>query len=184
MIERQIKLFQDAQSAEGEYVTKRKFINIPLDSLLLIGIINVFIIVFSFTLGIDHGKKLALARPKAGTYVPQKAPKSVTPAPGTDTAMPRLAPGKDESDPANTAGENDGPEENRYIVQVASYLQQTMASKEKEHLASQGFPAGVKKSGKYLVVYVGEFASRKTAEEAKIRLRKRYNDCFIRRLNS
>ena len=68
-----------------------------------------------------------------------------------------------------------------YMVQVASYLKEYIAKTEKKHLENSGFPVCLSKSGKYLVIYVGGFDTKKEAEKIKSKLKKRYSDCFVKK---
>ncbi|MCM8770429.1 MAG: SPOR domain-containing protein [Candidatus Omnitrophica bacterium] len=69
-----------------------------------------------------------------------------------------------------------------YTIQVASFKAKNEALKEVELLKKKGFDSVVLPKGKYLIVCVGNYP---TKEEAKIsldKLKKKYQDCFIRRL--
>ncbi len=69
-----------------------------------------------------------------------------------------------------------------YVIQVATYKNKKLAEKEKEKLKKKGFPVILSRRGKYLVIFVGKFSTKKEAKQKLNFLKARYKDCFIRRL--
>lgn len=89
-------------------------------------------------------------------------------------------------DTKNNAGLNSSEDKQntgeKYIIQVATYLKENMANREAEKLEDSGYPAFVSKKGKFMVIFVGEFNNKEKAEEKMKVLKKKYNDCILRRL--
>lgn len=85
-----------------------------------------------------------------------------------------------------TSEKSNPPKDNKnvekYIIQVASYLKEGMANNEVKKLENSGYPAFVSKKGKFIVIFVGEFNDKQKAEEKMRSLKKKYNDCILRRL--
>jgi len=71
---------------------------------------------------------------------------------------------------------------NSYTIQVASYKTLNSAEKEARQLKSRGFNPLVLSKGDFSVVCVGQFINKGQAAEKMQELRKRYQDCFVRRL--
>ncbi len=69
-----------------------------------------------------------------------------------------------------------------YTIQLASYQNKTSAQKEAETLKKKGFLPLVFSKGKYTVVCTGNFPDKKNALSLLPELKKKYRDCFIRRL--
>jgi hypothetical protein len=65
---------------------------------------------------------------------------------------------------------------------VASYQSKTHAQKEAEALRKKGVTPLVLSKGDYIIVCVGNFSNRDAAKSLLLDLRKRYQDCYIRRL--
>jgi len=82
----------------------------------------------------------------------------------------------------NNSKKEGNSNKDKYVIQVASYLKENTAKVEKGHLEQAGFSAELLKKGKYVVVYVGGFTDEQEAKKAQMLLRKKYNDCLIRRL--
>jgi len=69
-----------------------------------------------------------------------------------------------------------------YIIQVATYKKDPYAEKEMINLKKKGFSSFTRKNGDFVVVYVGNFQSKDDALTSLKKLKKRYSDCFIRKL--
>jgi len=136
--------------------------------LLIIGLIILLVICFS--LGVEKGKRTALAKknqvvkivvaedivtlPEASEQIQvQKEAKKVIPAKSSSSL---------------------------FVVQLASYKDIVKARKEQESLRSKGYEAEVAGSGKYSVLYVVGFDNKNEANVARAKLKSRYKDCFIK----
>jgi len=178
MKERQLKFFHSLYDEEKNLFSRRHIIKIPLDTLILLSVINLLFIVVSFSLGTERGRKSAQIVTKA--RIEEKS--EILPLVAEENIQ------QDDKKVVETSKEKNIEEDEKekqikkYIVQVASYLKKDTANKEKEYLESCGFSTIVSQKGKYLVIYVGEFKTKKEAEKTKTILKKRYNDCFIRKL--
>lgn len=164
MSEHQLRLFHVSGDEEKELFEKRCIIKLPLDTLILIGTIILVLVIVSFSLGIVRGRKTAYIHHKR-VEKKEKTDKVTH----ENTLLEKRTIEKDKKEKA-------------YIVQVACFVKEKTAHQEKKHLQKSGFPALITKKGKYLVVSVGEFETKQEAEKTKSILKKRYNDCFIRRL--
>ena len=69
-----------------------------------------------------------------------------------------------------------------YTIQIASYQSNAYAQKEAGQLKMKGFSPLIVNKGKYIIVCVGNFSNQTTAKSLLSQLKKRYQDCYIRRL--
>lgn len=69
-----------------------------------------------------------------------------------------------------------------YTIQVATYRTKTHAQKEAEVLRKRGLSSSVLSKSNFSVVCVGNFSNQKAAEPLLSKLKKQYQDCYIRRL--
>ena len=125
---------------------------------LFIGVI--LILVVSFCLGVDRGKRIInIAKPIMITV-------KTKPAPVTNiTTKTPLASRKGII----------------YTVRIASYVNKKSAADETAKLRQLGFPAYVKTSGKYYIICVGDYMDRKQADAVLPALRNKYgNNIFIK----
>jgi len=173
--------------------------------LMLIGIVISGVI--CFCIGVEKGKHIALARINSNldlaegqSAMPQKGgteagvsgqgaplePKEPRTAPAiaaTDTQLAGIS-----TTIAGAKGNiNDAAQIPRamaqgYTIQIASYLGKTAAQREMDVLKKQGLMPVVKSSGKYTVLCVGNFADMSTAKSLLTQLKRKYKDCYIRRL--
>ena len=124
--------------------------------LVIIGIVITGII--SFSLGVERGKGLSMSSSIPIGQVQQIKARE------------------------ETVKEPETPEKDDYIIQLASYKTKTYAKREAELLKKNGLSPLILNKGNYTVLYVGNFPSRKTAQSLLSELKKRYKDCYIRRL--
>ena len=84
--------------------------------------------------------------------------------------------------PSDRQSHSPGGRKDNYTIQVASYKTLSSAEKEARQLKSRGFNPSVLSKGDFSVVCVGQFINKGQAAEKMQELRKRYQDCFVRRL--
>jgi hypothetical protein len=69
-----------------------------------------------------------------------------------------------------------------FTIQVATYSGKVTAQQEISDLRKQGMLPVLKPSGKYTVLCVGSFPDQATAKSLLTQLKRKYRDCYIRRL--
>ncbi|MBM3246815.1 MAG: SPOR domain-containing protein [Candidatus Omnitrophica bacterium] len=128
--------------------------------LIIIGLVITGVIAFS--LGIEKGKRLVRTQINAVPKI------QVQPKIENQEATQPVAPAESS--------------QNAYTIQLASYQSKAAAQKEAEGLKRKGLAAVILPKGKYTVVCVGSFNDKERARPLLTELKKRYQDCFIRRL--
>lgn len=152
---------------------KRK-ISLSLDKLYLASVFFIIVIVVTFSLGVEKGKKVNLANLKVEPIDNQEVTKNLpVPAP---THEPKGEKKKDNVEVAQVEPEI------LYAIQLASYSRKDIAEEEAKKLEKKGFKPLLLQKGKYLVLYVGKFKSKKEARSVAHSLKSRYSDCLIRKL--
>lgn len=139
------------------YLRSYERVIITLIGLVITGIV-------SFSLGIEKGKKLA--NTKLESIASPKIQKNLSPEKQEVIKPPVVK---------DVAAEN-------YTIQVASYQSKASAQREVEALRKKGLLPLVLSKGKYTVLCVGKFSNKETARSLLSELKKRYGDCFIRKL--
>lgn len=138
----------------------------------------IFIIAFiltgiiSFSWGVKKGKEITLH--KASSYIDI----AVKPKPAVSKKEPVVTIRQELNEEAKFIQ----PGVENFTIQVASYQARSLAQEEASRLNSKGMASSVLSKGKYLVVCVGNFSDRNSAQVLLAQLKKRYRDCFIRRL--
>lgn len=135
--------------------------------LIIIGFMITGIV--SFSLGVEKGKKITML--KSNSSLDTATQKQISPSPEIPTAQQVLT-----TQPEVTT------QPKNYTIQIATYQTKTYAQKEAETLKRKGLVALVLSKGEYTVVCVGSFSNRDAAKSLLPELKKRYRDCFIRRL--
>lgn len=137
--------------------------------MLIIGLVITGII--SFSLGVEKGKRLA----QSTQIVPQQIkPESV------DALKNQVQPKIEKPELVKPSAPADSPQ--YYTIQLASYQNTALARKEAQDLKKKGLLPLVLTKGRYTVLCVGNFTNKETARSLLSELRKRYRDCFLRRL--
>ena len=198
----QFELFPGTPGSSSE-ASRPKYLfahlTLSLENMVVLAIMIVLGVVFSFSLGVEKGRKMANAViaeispiPKTVTnekngidnrvaskteiVSPQKIAPQVKPVPPTKPAtQAKPAPSKPNPPPIQ-------PSKQSYTIQVASYKDEEHANKEVSLLKKKGFDAFVAEKGDYVIVCVGKFGKLDEMNILMAKLKKRYGDCLARRL--
>lgn len=166
---RQLYLFSHRK--DNEKGSGRPKVILPLDTLILLGVITILLFTISFSMGVERGKNIAHGVKEETT----------SPAQSQDTVTTKNK-GINKDVEANQRSKEEVEEEKeRYHVQVASFRKENSASKEVERLENNGYPVVVMKKGDYVVIYVGGFKSEGEARSNLKDLKKRYKDCIFKK---
>lgn len=166
---------------------------VPYDRLILSGIGMLLVIVLFFSLGVERGKIVAGQRPVPGpapVVVPPKAmPPSKQPVRVVQSPPRTIPPPKEQAAPVvkaetRTSVQSTSVDMKYYTIQAVTILSKEQAEREVAKLKAKGFEPFVMKSGKYIVVCVGKYSSEQNAKgsERFKKLRRLYDDCFVRRM--
>jgi len=173
-------------------------LTLSLENIIIVAIILIMAVLFSFSLGVEKGKKI-VTNPNGSPHQ-NNAPSgpeftgrenkpsnrikslqlehnqviveqvSAKPVPGKTVPVLKMP------------LEVKGVVKNAYTVQVASYKQEKYAQKEAMNLKKTGHEIFVLPKGSHSIVCVGKFSSQTEANNAVSRLRSKYKDCLVRRL--
>ncbi|MFC1703405.1 SPOR domain-containing protein [Candidatus Omnitrophota bacterium] len=179
----QYEFFRGAKESHQEQ-SKRNFIDIFRISLnpehvVLGAVFLILTVIISFSIGVEKGKTVVAKENKA---VPLEQPVA-TPVPVTQKTGPTQE--AISTPPVEEAVATIKTKEiklGKYTVQVASFKKESFAEKEAQRLQKLGHEILVMPKGKYNIVCVGNFETKKEAERLIGTLKKQYNDCYIRRL--
>ncbi len=159
----QTKDFNDLKAKKNSNSFLARIWNYEKTILIIIGMAVTGII--SFSLGVEKGKSLSMLR----NNHPLDAALTTQPS---DKLSPK----------GESVKESEPLERQNYIIQLASYKTRTYAQKEVELLKKRGLSPLVLSKGSYTVLCVGNLSNRETAQSLLSELKKRYKDCYIRRL--
>jgi len=174
----QLELFSEAKDSSG--IKSRAANNLFLayiwnyEKTILIIISIVITGIISFSLGVERGKKISLSNNNSRFDVALKI-QHTTPKPVY---------------PVRTENTPDATKETKiikeyiqvYTIQLASYKTKVFADKEAEALKKKGLLPLVLSKGGYMVLCVGNFDDKKSAQPLLSELKRRYQGCYIRRL--
>lgn len=181
----QLELFsqaKDSRQARGLQTDKAFFTrvrNYEKTIMVIIAITGTGII--SFGIGVEKGKKISMSRFNSRFDVTATAPQKVV---TVSVAQKVMVPDHVSKETVNP-NERTVPkflEKQGYVIQLASYKNRSLAEKEVNDLKKQGLNALVLTKGTFTVLYVGNLANKELALSLLPELRKRYRDCYIRRL--
>ena len=149
---------------------------------ILFTIVFIIISLFSFSLGVEKGKKISALKANAHLDMANNLPeKDGSRAVDSSRLREEAAPPKAEKSmlaerkAIKDAGQG-------YTIQVATFRTKTYAQREAESLKKKGFLSLVLAKGNFNVVCVGNFYDQKQAEPLLSKLKKDYQGCYVRRL--
>lgn len=195
----QFELFPGANGNNppaGKSAGVTKDLTLSLENIIVLFIVFVMALVFFFSCGVERGKKLAV-QPKSPSKAAQDKSKVLA---ETVLAPDKASQPKQEEQvvypvevPREITNEGEPPvqvpvekieeQELLFTIQVASFKQEADALKEADVLKGKGHDmAFVRQSGSYTIVCVGKFAQKAEAARYSSKLKKKYNDCLVRRL--
>ena len=202
----QFELFPRAKDDPAQAEHRTFFVGkliLSFESIMIMTIAVVVIMVVSFSLGMEKGKRhsraAALRKLQQDRPIPD-SPRTQLPDVAAEDPKPINDIGLESSPPAAVplvrldeeaavpealdtaeAGE-EKVVDNFYTIQVASFKKRTMAQKEAMQLQDKGYDIMVVPKGQYSIVCVGKFPIREEAKVVSQELKKKYKDCLIRRL--
>jgi cell division septation protein DedD len=166
----QLELFSDPQEDQKTAANRSQrnsFVSRiwGYEKVVLIIILLLVTSIISFSLGVEKSRRIGVNQPQV-----VEPPKKVEPLnPPAEFKPVAQAPAV-----LSQVGQ--------YTIQVASFKGSTYAKKEAEQLNKRGFKAFTLKKGKYVILCVGNFVNKETAQPLLSELSKYYKSCYIRRL--
>ena len=172
-------------------------ISLSSENLVILMIVAIMVVIFSFSMGIERGKNVAVAQPQgkmtvdgndvaSGKTDAKAAQVDVQKARTATPSIPVVAKVRGavdvktaikEQSSLNAAGSG------AFTLQVASYKNLKPAQREADQLKQKGFQnVYVLPKGTYTIVCVGKFQNKEDASSVKKQLTGRYQDSRIRRL--
>lgn len=144
----------------------RRFYNITfsIEQIIFVVIGLLILFVVSFSLGVEKGKRQAIIKEQKlfqEEPVKEEVKKPELILEPLPVPAPKLSPS--------------------YVIQVASYKDNNEAEDEKRSLEKKGYTAEIAVSGKYSVIYITGFASKKEAQEVVTKIKGKHKDCFIKK---
>jgi len=205
--ESQFELFAQTKASYTPTGKIRYFkpnVTLSFDNIVLLTIALVVLMVLSFSLGVENGKKVArLSHSEnipsvTSLSVPRSPAKAVTrphqnrisiplahPEPKelkTNRPMPAVVPGGISEEPMEAVETTLSTPQDFYTVQVASFKQEKYARQEAMNLKQKGYEIFIMAKGQHSIVCVGKFAKKNEAMAMSGKLRKYYKDCLVRNL--
>ncbi|MCU0652372.1 MAG: SPOR domain-containing protein [Candidatus Omnitrophica bacterium] len=176
----QLELFSgNKNTSDGRIASRRPFWSYIRGYERFIMVVIGFIVtgIICFSIGVEKGKQTAgllkvNSRFDTAGLQPQQRTAAVLQQKQAP-AMPK------EQESSNSGTDNDS---NNYTIQIASYQSRAVAQREAEFLKKKGFSTIVIAKGTYTILCVGNFPNKQKANTSLVEMKKKYRDCFIRRL--
>ncbi|MDD5613700.1 MAG: SPOR domain-containing protein [Candidatus Omnitrophica bacterium] len=156
-------------------IKRERYLKITEERIAFFGILFLFIIVGSYVIGYKKGAAL-LDYKKVPDVVLSDI--SVKEMPKQDVAQPPVLK-KEVSQPKDVVLDQ---VKQYFALQVVAYKNISYAESEKKNLEKSGFPAYIEEAGTYRIVYVGPYSSKSEADAALVKLKSRYRDAFIKKV--
>ena len=201
MEKEQLELFSGSENTGGGSGGETKVSGAFLQYLrayektVLIIILLLAVSVLSFIAGVEKGKNSVLKRlttlrqqqeSPARQALPAAQPKPLAALARPDPATALQSPAQQPATAAvsrQTVRTVPAPRiSGKYTVQLASYKSKEQALKEAQILQKRGLAPAVIYLRPYYVLCSGSFQENRTAELWRLKLKKQYRDCYVRRL--
>lgn len=165
-----------------------KDLTLSPERIIVISIFAVMVIIFSFALGLEKGKKIASsALNQEGIDARAKFAEVSTQGPLRQKAATKVLLEKTikkpmQTVPVKSAAPQPSVVKSNYTIQVASFKSSKNAYDEAKTLEQKGYQTLVLPKGSYSIVCVGKFVEEEQAKQFVNKLKNQYRDCMIRRL--
>lgn len=193
---RQLDFFSQQQKPPSDTISREKnssFLNFirayEKTVLLIMGIIVTGVI--SYCLGVEKGRGLSAAKSnlridvaKVPSEKMQKTLFNRTVTLRQEEPFPawEKKPEKIIKTPAPISEPAPKTDSGSFTIQLASFRSRGSAQDEAKTLQKKGLSPLIAAKGEYIILCVGSFSNRETAKPLLSELKKRYQDCYIRRL--
>lgn len=190
----QFELFPHTQRNRQEQPEKSpcllKDLTLSQENIIVLCIVLLMICILFFSFGVERGKRVAGVVDEIGEssevtesiiVISDKTEKS---QPQTEESLEVV---EEEiidikQDVIDVPVKNNEILQDFYTVQVASFKLEKNAQKEADTLKDKDFESFVVPKGNHSIVCVGKFIQRERAKALTRKLKKKYNDCLVRRL--
>lgn len=149
---------------------------------IILGICFIVIFIASYALGIEKGKKINLGENKNITRTSPLSGAKASSEPAIKITATPVDKKEGKTAPKDLGQDKKIDLENGYTVQVASFKNKVLAEKEKLTLEKKGFQVYLVAKNKFVIVCVGSFENKDTAQLSLRQLKRFYGDCLIRKL--
>mgnify|MGYP001576228261 CR=1 FL=1 len=170
-------------------IEKQRFyfssLTLNFDTIVVLSIIIVMLMVLSFSLGVERGKRVIVSKmaatrqPTPAVLVAPETHKTINIHSPSRIGNPAAAPADPPQQIIETFAEN---VKSVYTVQVASFKQAKYAHQEANNLKNKGYDIFVLQKGSHFIVGVGRFNQKAEAKVLSSKLKGQYKDCVIRSL--
>ena len=170
----QLELFSHSADSPQKHRQRHSIFNscitLNLEHFIVLSVVVLMVAVFSFSLGVEKGKKINTVAVKKDvqTAVEKEEIVSAVIEPEEEVHITEEIPVDEELD--------------LYTIQVASFKKRSSVEKEAEKLQGKGHEVLIRQKGNWVVLYVGRFNNKKEAEIVRKELEKNYGTCLIRSL--
>lgn len=156
----QLELFSQAKGGVPLPEGRGSFLSFirAYERVMLVAIGFIVTGIVAFSLGVENGRRMA------ASAVPVPAARQPVVRPQTQNPPQQKATGAS------------------YTIQLASFQSRTGLQREVDTLKKKGIAPVLFSDGKKVLVCVGTFTNKATAQTVLAELKKHYRDCFIRRL--
>jgi len=166
------QLYLFGHNKNNEKGSGRPKIILPLDTLILLGVIAILLFTLSFSIGVEKGKRVILGKETLSKKI-------IKPIQIEEANTIKNKEIKINTNIIKKPKEK-VEEKERYHVQVASFKKENSALREIKSLENNGYQTTVMKKGDYVVIYVGGFENKSEAKSNFIDLKKKYKDCIFK----
>jgi cell division septation protein DedD len=180
-----------SNQTNGKRYTVFRSLNITVDNMVIGSIVLVMVFLLVFSIGVERGKQLAWGE-KNPVQIDQNSvslqsslsPSMINDSTETVTQTISLPPDDGPENPVASPATDTVPKtpDEGFTVQIATYKGEKRAREVVEQLQKLGHESFFLSKGEYVIVCVGKFSGKNEAKKYSLELKKKYKDCYVRRI--
>jgi cell division septation protein DedD len=181
----QLELFSSSVESQDNSKARttpwQSLIHLNIEQAIMISVIVLMVVVFSFSLGVEKGKRASKVLGNKDTLASE----------AQQVNEPVVKEVKQEA-PKQEVLQKIGQQEKeikqkteditKYTIQVASFKKRSSVDEEARGLQKKGYETVILPKGNYIILCVGKYQNKEEARISLGELRKKYKDCLIREL--
>jgi len=167
-----------ADRLRQKYISRKKFfVTVSIENLVLFAIITILCVVFSFSLGVERGKHFGTVE-LANIDIEVKGIKSESINLTAEAPVTKKALISTKEIPVDAPIKTTP----KYAIQAATFRKAETAKKEVELLKKEGFQAFIVESNDLFQVRIGKYDTSGEAKTVLKKLKEKYSDCFVKKI--
>lgn len=182
----QLELFSgsidSSDTGKSRITPWQNLVHLNIEQAIMISVIVLMVIVLSFSLGVEKGKRIDNVLNNQNTLISEVQLPTRPVVKEVKQEVETKHEILQKIEPRDKVIRQQPRETNEYTIQVASFKKRSSVDEEAKSLQKKGYEVVILPKGNYIILCVGKFSKKEEATSFLGKLRKQYKDCLIREL--